>query len=49
MGLAKTEKERLQLYFSALKDWMPEPPPDWRENAKPPGSAPRTSGRPTVC
>ena len=44
---AQQDEERLERFFQQLLTWMPEPPIRWRENAKPPGSAPRTSGRPT--
>ena len=43
---AQQDEERLARFFEHLHTWMPEPPIRWRENAKPPGSAPRTSGRP---
>lgn len=42
---AKQDEERLARFLNQLPTWMPEPPIRWRENAKPPGSAPRTSGR----
>jgi hypothetical protein len=44
---AQQDEERLERFLQQLLTWMPEPPIRWRENAKPPGSAPRTSGRPT--
>lgn len=43
---ARQDEERLERFFQQLHTWMPEPPIGWREDAKPPGSAPRTSGRP---
>jgi len=43
---AKQDEERLTAFLVQLAAWMPEPPPGWREAAKPPGSTPRTSGRP---
>lgn len=44
---AQQDEERLERFFEQLRTWMPEPPIGWREDAKPPGSAPRTSGRQT--
>jgi hypothetical protein len=41
----QAELERIEAFLLSLADWMPEPPKGWRENAKPPGSAPRTGGR----
>lgn len=43
---AEAEEKRLWAYYQKLRELIPEPPADWRERAKPPGSAPRTSGRP---
>lgn len=43
---AQQDEERLERFFQQLLTWMPEPPVRWRENAKPPGSTPRTGGRP---
>lgn len=43
---AQQDEERLMRFFQQLLAWMPEPPIGWKEDAKPPGSAPRTSGRP---
>ena len=43
---AKQDEERLTAFLVQLAAWMPEPPRGWREDAKPPGSTPRTSGRP---
>lgn len=43
---AQQDEERLERFFQQLLTWMPEPPVRWRENVKPPGSTPRTSGRP---
>ena len=40
------EEKRLWAYHQKLRELIPEPPIDWRDRAKPPGSAPRTSGRP---
>ena len=45
-ALAAQEDARLAAYFRKLEELFPEPPRGWREAAKPPGSAPRTSGRP---
>ncbi len=42
---AKQDEERLTAFLVQLAAWMPEPPHGWREDAKPPGSTPRTSGR----
>lgn len=44
--LAAAEDARLAAYFKKLEELIPEPPRGWREAAKPPGSTPRTSGRP---
>jgi len=30
-----TEDERLEKYFEDLRRWFPNPPANWRENAKP--------------
>jgi hypothetical protein len=38
------ELKRVEAFLRSLEEWMPEPPEGWRERAKPPGSAPRTSG-----
>jgi hypothetical protein len=43
---AQQDEERLTRFFQQLRTWMPEPPVGWLENANPPGSAPRTGGRP---
>jgi hypothetical protein len=43
---AAEEERRLAAFFKALQRLIPEPPDDWRCTAKPPGSTPRTSGRP---
>ena len=43
---AAEEERRLAAFFKALQRAIPEPPEDWRSTAKPPGSTPRTSGRP---
>lgn len=41
------EEERLlQAFLRGLQSLIPEPPVGWKEAAKPPGSAPRTGGRP---
>lgn len=45
---ARQDEERLARFFQQLHTWMPEPPIGWREDAKPPGSTPRTSGRPSA-
>lgn len=42
----EAEEKRLWAYYQKLRELIPEPPADWLERAKPPGSAPRTSGRP---
>lgn len=39
---------RLQAYFQKLHTLIPEPPQGWREKALPPGSAPRTGGKPSA-
>lgn len=44
---AEAEEARLKAYFAKLAELIPEPPSDWRKRMKPPGSAPRTSGRPS--
>lgn len=40
------EQRRFKAYWQALERAIPEPPLGWEKRAKPPGSAPRTSGRP---
>lgn len=32
---AEADAERFAKYFRELAQWMPEPPPDWREKALP--------------
>lgn len=43
---AAEDERRLTAFLKALRWLIPEPPEDWRSTARPPGSTPRTSGRP---
>jgi hypothetical protein len=40
------DEKRLADFFIKLETLIPEPPQGWREKALPPGSAPRTGGKP---
>jgi hypothetical protein len=39
---------RLKAYFEKLETLIPEPPHGWMKKALPPGSAPRTGGKPSA-
>ena len=41
------EQKRFKVFWEALERAIPEPPEGWEKRALPPGSTPRTSGRPS--